>query len=223
MVKATKRSRKFNAKTAGGRGGDVSTKKKGKAKQHGGKSSKQQLQHDNDSNNDNDGGKKKKARQQQQEELEKLKNERDAKDFTNLGTLNIESFFEKAVDGLEDEEEITHDNNKNDDIDEGSDDDDDDEGSIDSYASILGSSSSNDEDEDIEASEKQLRDQLAKLGEDDPEFHKYLKEVRVTRYTMRALVLLMIIYVFFSPYVCFVVVFCLCMYGGYSHQLFLTF
>lgn len=189
MVKATKRSRKFNAKTAGGRG-DVSTKKKGKVKQRGGKppsvsSSKQQKQkqHDNDSNNDNDGGKKK-ARQQ--EELEKLKNERDAKDFTNLGTLDIESFFEKAVDGLE-EEEITHDNNKNDDIDDGSDDDDD-EGSIDSYASILGSSSSDENDEDIEASEKQLRDQLAKLGEDDPEFHKYLKEVRVTRYTMRALV-----------------------------------
>ena len=183
MVKAPKRSRKFNAKTAGGRG-DVSTKKKGKAKQRGGKppsvsSSKQQKQHDND----NDGGKKK-ARQQ--EELEKLKNERDAKDFTNLGTLDIESFFEKAVDGLE-EEEITHDNNKNDDIDEESDDDDD-EGSIDSYASILGSSSSDENDEDIEASEKQLRDQLAKLGEDDPEFHKYLKEVRVTRYTMRGLV-----------------------------------
>ena len=192
MVKATKRSRKFNAKTAGGRG-DVSTKKKGKVKQRGGKppsvsSSKQQKQkqHDNDSNNDNDGGKKK-ARQQ--EELEKLKNERDAKDFTNLGTLDIESFFEKAVDGLEEEEgtTTTHDNNKNDDIDEESDDDDD-EGSIDSYASILGSSSSDENDEDIEASEKQLRDQLAKLGEDDPEFHKYLKEVRVTRYTMRALV-----------------------------------
>ena len=186
MVKATKRSRKFNAKTAGGRG-DVSTKKKGKAKQRGGKppsvsSSKQQKQHDND----NDGGKKK-ARQQ--EELEKLKNERDAKDFTNLGTLDIESFFEKAVDGLEEEEgtTTTHDNNKNDDIDEESDDDDD-EGSIDSYASILGSSSSDENDEDIEASEKQLRDQLAKLGEDDPEFHKYLKEVRVTRYTMRGLV-----------------------------------
>ena len=174
MVKATKRSRKFNAKTAGGRG-DVSTKKKGKVKQRGGKppsvsSPKQQKQHDND----NDGGKKK-ARQQEQ--LEKLKSERDAKDFTNLGTLDIESFFEKAVDGLE-EEEITHDNNnKNDDIDEESDDDDD-EGSIDSYASILGSSS-DENDEDIEASEKQLRDQLAKLGEDDPGFHKYLKEVRV--------------------------------------------
>ena len=195
MVKATKRSRKFNAKTAAGGRGDVSTKKKGKVKQRGGKpsvsSSKQQKQHDNDSNNDNDGGKKKKARQQ--EELEKLKNERDAKDFTNLGTLNIESFFEKAVDGLEDEGATTHDNNKNDDIDEGSDDDD--EGSIDSYTSLLGSS--DEDDEDIEASEKQLRDQLAKLGEDDPEFHKYLKEVRVNALYDESLVLLMIIDVFF--------------------------
>ena len=97
-------------------------------------------------------------------------NERKSNDFLNtdnLGSLDMDSFFEKAV-GMAGEDDGSVDSN--DDNASGSGGPGDDDESIDSYAS-LGS-----EEEDIEASEAQMKRQLEKLSEADPEFHKYLKE-----------------------------------------------
>lgn len=108
-------------------------------------------------------------------DLEKSARERERaeKDFVgteeNLGSLDIESFFEKAVqgglaggdndDGSEDEEENS--GSKTNSSNSDSEDD----------LNSLGS-----EEEDIEASEARLKKQLEELAENDPEFHKYLKE-----------------------------------------------
>lgn len=108
-------------------------------------------------------------------DLEKSARERERaeKDFVgteeNLGSLDIESFFKKAAqgglaggdndDGSEDEEENS--GSKTNSSNSDSEDD----------LNSLGS-----EEEDIEASEARLKKQLEELAENDPEFHKYLKE-----------------------------------------------
>jgi nucleolar complex protein 2 len=196
MVKTTKRSRKFNTKTGGGAAKALEKKgtklaKKGKLtmKRSGGSSG-------------GGGAKKEKggkgsaastsATSSRKEDAEKAEQERHSHDFLNadnLGQLDMDSFFEKAVMGGEDEwsdnsdgeieKEDDYDggaevmgNGIGDDADEKGEDDreDDDESSVDSYAS-LGS-----EEEDIEASEQRLKRQLEQLSSKDPEFHKYLKE-----------------------------------------------
>jgi len=160
MVKATKRARKFNAKV--GTGSDASTKKKSLLS----KKNKKRTKSTSDI--------KAESQAIRDEEIAKSKKIRNDNDFTNvdnLGSLDIDSFFDKVVDGLEckkndrdgeDEDDV---NNK-----DANTQDDDDESSVDSLNSL------NSEESDIEASEQQMKDQLAKLGEYDPEFHKYLKE-----------------------------------------------
>lgn len=158
MVKATKRSRKFNAKTGGaakvlGKKGTSLTKK--------GKTKRKTVKEKADKIDEVTDGKEERER------------ERDSNDFLNtdnLGNLDMESFFQKASAGLANNGD---DAGSDDDDDVGSDDDGSDKGddeSVDSYGS-LGS-----EEEDIQASELRMQQQLDKLSEKDPEFHKYLAE-----------------------------------------------
>ena len=183
MGKTTKRSRKFIAK--GGPTKALAKKgssltKKGKTKRHPKKQA-----------NSADGQRKKGTAADDDDE----DRSDDFTDVAGIGQLDMDSFFEKAVGMME----------KGDDG-ESSDDDEDDEGGDDgadgpsgskppkSASSIKpskGASSEGDKDDDdevdslaslgseesdIEASEARLKEQLAKLSEDDPEFHTYLKE-----------------------------------------------
>jgi len=162
MVKATKRARKFNAKV--GTGSDASTKKKSLLSKKN-KSKRTTTKSTSDIKAESQA-----IRDEEIQKTKKLRNDNDFTNVDNLGSLDIDSFFDKVVDGLEGT------NNNSD----GEEDDinnkttttatQDDESSIDSLNSL------NSEESDIEASEQQMKDQLAKLGEDDPEFHKYLKE-----------------------------------------------
>ena len=147
MVKTTKRARKFIAK-----GGVKALKKDGNKK----KKPKPSL-------NAKEAAKEREDREAQEKEL--AQKERDDKDFVsegNLGSLDIESFFEAAGKQMEDgssdseEDEEVSNNSIDDDIDD---------------LESLGS-----EEEDISASEARLKKQLDTLAEKDPEFHKYLKE-----------------------------------------------
>jgi nucleolar complex protein 2 len=167
MVKATKRSRKFNAK--GGPKGMLSKgatiTKKGKVKRGGSNKSPADKAEANE-----------RIKSVYKEEKEREEKRRSDNDFTNvdsLGELDMEAFFEKAAAGLADGDD--DDGSYDDDDDSvdstekggaGADDDSDD----DSYAS-LGS-----EEEDIEASEARMKKELEKLSKTDPDFHKYLKE-----------------------------------------------
>mmetsp|Transcript_12723 Transcript_12723/g.22899 ORF Transcript_12723/g.22899 Transcript_12723/m.22899 type:complete len:889 (-) Transcript_12723:251-2917(-) len=159
MGKTTKRSRKFIAK-----GGSPKTqldKKKGASLTKKGKTKRVTSKDKNadasgkDGLMDLEGGKE---------------DERNATDFLNtdnLGQLDMDSFFEKAVGLAKDDDE----DDGSEDGDSGSDDDDDDDdGSVDSYTS-LGS-----EEDDVDATEAQMKATLDKMASKDPEFHKYLKE-----------------------------------------------
>lgn len=166
MVKTTKRSRKFNAK-----GGIKALEKKGTSLTKKGKT-KRTTKNNNQDKKDNDARNTKEVDDNE-------KKERAANDFLNednLGSLDMESFFEKAASGLADggdgdDDDDDDDASASDDgSDKGDDNDDDDDGSVDSYGS-LGS-----EEEDIEASEAKMKEQLEKLSKKDPDFHKYLKE-----------------------------------------------
>ena len=194
MVKTTKRSRKFNTKTGGGAAKALEKKgtklaKKGKLtmKRTSGSSGAKKEKGGKGSTPSTTG-----ATSSRKEDAERAEQERASHDFLNtdnLGQLDMDSFFEKAVMGGEDgwnddeddnDEEVNDDNEEenamgdgigdDEDVDDDDRDDDDDESSIDSYAS-LGS-----EEEDIEASEQRLKRQLEQLSSKDPEFHKYLKE-----------------------------------------------
>lgn len=166
MVKTTKRSRKFNAKggTKALEKKGTSLTKKGKTKRPGGKAKNQ------------DGAKTKKEEVDSDvEERERASN--DFLNVDNLGKLDMDSFFEKAVglvDGDDDDSAASDDDSSVQEDDAvakaGTQEDDDDDSSVDSYAS-LGS-----EEEDIAASEARMKRQLDKLSKNDPEFHKYLKE-----------------------------------------------
>ena len=165
MVKTTKRSRKFNAKTGGASSAlqkGVSLTKKGKTKRGGGGKA--------------GGTPADRSKGENNEQLDKAKQERissDVLNMDNLGALDIDSFFEKAVGGLgneSDEEEEDGANIIGATKKTKSTDDDDDESSVDSYTS-LGS-----EEMDVAASEAQMKAQIQKLSSQDPEFHKYLKE-----------------------------------------------
>ena len=163
MVKTTKRSRKFNAKTGGASSAlqkGVSLTKKGKTKRGGG-------------SNKAGGTPADRSKGENNEQLDKAKQERissDVLNMDNLGALDIDSFFEKAVGGLGNESDEEEDGAKIEATKKKSTDDDDDESSVDSYTS-LGS-----EEMDVAASEAQMKAQIQKLSSQDPEFHKYLKE-----------------------------------------------
>lgn len=93
----------------------------------------------------------------------------DSNDFTNekyLGNMDISSFFESIVD--KEEEENKKDESKENEKEEKANDDDDDN-----------PSSSHNEDEeldDIEKEEAEMKEELKKLKDADPDFHDYLQE-----------------------------------------------
>lgn len=114
-----------------------------------------------------------KNNKERDEEKERHERERAENDFTsaeNLGSLDMDSFFEKAVgmkgDFGDEEDESDDDDDEDNDEEENGDrsDSEDDLASLDS------------EEEDLAASEARLKKQLGKLAEKDPEFHKYLRE-----------------------------------------------
>jgi len=184
MGKTTKRSRKFIAK--GGPTKALAKKgssltKKGKTKRHPKKRASSA-----------DGQSKKGAAADDDDE----DRSDDFTDVTGIGQLDMDSFFEKAVGMMEkgDDGEASDDEDGGGEVDgddadgpsgsksaksasskkgsegKSSDGDEDGDDEVDSLAS-LGS-----EESDIEASEARLKEQLAKLSKDDPEFHTYLKE-----------------------------------------------
>jgi len=162
MVKTTKRSRKFVARSGGAAKANLA--KKNKAKRGGNK----------DGGKKGDGSDKGGAGDDhhgREKEKEREEEERRSSDFLaadELGRLDVDSFFEKAAGGLaaaDDEDDSAGEGGEDD-----GDEDDDDDGSVDSYGS-LGS-----EEEDVEASEKAMKAALQKMASDDPDFHDYLKE-----------------------------------------------
>ena len=183
MVKTTKRSRKFNTKTGGAA---KALEKKGTKLAKKGKPS---MKRNSGSGSGEKGSKTAAAASSsssRKEDAERAEKERMSHDFLNtenLGQLDMDSFFEKAVmgggwndddddddDGQDGGAKVGDPEEDSEEDDDGRHQDGDDESSLDSYTS-LGS-----EEEDIEASEKRLKRQLEQLSSKDPEFHKYLKE-----------------------------------------------
>ncbi|KAL7542427.1 hypothetical protein ACHAXR_011768 [Thalassiosira sp. AJA248-18] len=162
MVKTTKRSRKFNAK-----GGTSTLEKKGTSLTKKGKTKRTTTVANNKKHNDN-------KSVDNNEEEKKLRSSNDFLNVDNLGMLDMDSFFEKAVGmGANDDDDedgsaaaAASDQSGSKDKDN----DNDDDSSVDSYTS-LGS-----EEEDIQASEERMKRQLEKLSTKDPEFHKYLED-----------------------------------------------
>ena len=180
MGKTTKRSRKFIAK--GGPTKALAKKgssltKKGKTKRHPKKQA-----------NSADGQRKKGTAAEDDDE----DRSDDFTDVTGIGQLDMDSFFEKAAEMMSSEKGDDGEASEDDEDSEGEDDGEDGPSgsksakSASSEKDLEGASSDGDEEDslaslgseesDIEASEARLKEQLAKLSKDDPEFHTYLKE-----------------------------------------------
>eukprot|EP00804_Cyclotella_cryptica_P006266 CCRYP_010119-RA/>CCRYP_010119-RA protein AED:0.00 eAED:0.00 QI:180/1/1/1/1/1/2/1238/520 len=177
MAKTTKRSKKFIAK--GGAKGMLEKKgitiaKKGKPVMR----SKKKRTDDNNAVG-NVKGNTNGSNKERNDEKERQERERSENDFTsteNLGSLDIDSFFEKAAGmkgdfGGEENDDNDEESNNDDDV---NNDDDEMNGGVSDSEDDLDSLDS--EEEDIAASEARLKKQLGKLSEKDPEFHKYLRE-----------------------------------------------
>jgi nucleolar complex protein 2 len=160
MVKTSKRSRKFEAK-----GGAKGMLEKGTITKKG----KLRKKRRTDTNDDTSAAMDAKNRK-----LEALRNEaevlREQEDFvgkSNLGDLDLESFLqsvnEEGVSGGEESDDDKDDISAHEESDS---DDDDDDISIDQ----------NESSDDEEVNAESMEAGLAKLAENDPEFHKYLKE-----------------------------------------------
>ncbi|GFH48421.1 hypothetical protein CTEN210_04897 [Chaetoceros tenuissimus] len=102
--------------------------------------------------------------QKQREENEKQRREEDFTSESNLGELDMESFLQTVVDG--DEENVDDHASSEEDTPMDGDDSEssDEEVDIDS------------DDEDIEAAEARMKAEMAKLAENDPDFHEYLQQ-----------------------------------------------
>ena len=163
MGKQTKRERKFN--TSGGVKGRLqkgTITKKGKLKGKKPRSNK-------DENDDHQS----KRKANNKEYSEELRQKREDEDFTskkNLGELDMESFFTTFEDEDEEEDVKMDDDDVQEDSGDDSSSDDDEEVASDD------DSESNSDNEDLEAAEQKMLDQLKKLKEKDPEFHRFLEE-----------------------------------------------
>jgi nucleolar complex protein 2 len=174
MVKTTKRSRKFVAKGgvkamldknqtftkkgkvrggAGGkrRGGDVDPEAAAAIKRREGEAAKRQ-----------------------HEARRRRRDEEDMVGEANLADMDIDTFFksvaEGGVDGSDDDESSSNGSGdeqqkQNDDFSRGSDSDDNDDDDSDDDSSL-----------DEEEAERRMKEEMMKLSENDPEFHKYLKD-----------------------------------------------
>lgn len=181
MVKITKRSKKFSitkskavaASSKGGKkpasGGSTAPSSSSSSFKGGGKKSfnktaeSKKKSKDTDSNDDGEG---------RNNHNSSSRRVNDFLDESNLGQMDVESFFEKATANLLGDDTPSYDDNddkeKEDDYNGNYDDDDDSYGSLDDDEGS--------DDEDIAASEARLKKQLDELSTKDPEFHKYLKD-----------------------------------------------
>ena len=177
MVKVTKRSKKFSitkskAVAASSKGGKKpasgtvspgSSSFKGGGKKSSNKTAVSKKKEKNKSNDDDD------------ETKNGGRNSSRVNDFldeSNLGQMDVESFFAKATANLlEDHNSDDTDDEDSDEKGENENENDDDD---DSYGSLDDDEGS--DDEDIAASEARLKKQLDELSSKDPEFHKYLKD-----------------------------------------------
>ena len=164
MAKQTKRARKFIA-SGGVKGrlekGTITSKGsvKRKNKKNGDKN-KEDIAAAKRARTDN-------AAAQYTAEREQKREEGDLASKKNLGDLDMESFFETFG---EDESDVDVDDaDDSDDNIDGDDDDDDDKEETNSQGS-------DSEDEDVEEAERQMKEEMAKLQNKDPEFHQFLKE-----------------------------------------------
>jgi len=163
MVKTSKRARKFIAQ-----GGVKGRLEKGTITKKG------KLKHfqKNKKSEDNDDAKKKSRNE--------LKLEREGEDMTapsNLGDMDIDSFFRSVTekdgekgdvdDDVDDKEEKGKDDKEDAEGDDGSGSDDSDDDDDDSVGSG---------DEDIEDAERRMKEELEKLNKSDPSFHKFLSD-----------------------------------------------
>ena len=99
-------------------------------------------------------------------EREQHREEGDLASKTNMGDLDMESFFETFG---EDESDV--------DVGEKSlDSDDDSDNSFDAHSDGDKPKGSDSEDEDIEEAERRMKEEMAKLQNKDPEFHQFLRE-----------------------------------------------
>ena len=171
MGKTTKRARKFTAK--GGISGMLkkgTVTKKGKIKMRkkdgaGAHSTEEQMEIRREMN-------QLKAHQAKQEHEEKRKKD-DFLGNENIGDLDLESFLENVTEHDDDdddddkEQEEMNMDDYNEDEDDDMQDDSDDGDSDDS--SVM-------DDEDIEAAEIRMKEEMKKLAESDPDFHQYLQD-----------------------------------------------
>jgi nucleolar complex protein 2 len=188
MAKQSKRVRKFNA--SGGVKGRLqkgTITNKGSLKRKG----------SNRKSNDEDTMPSKEANSYSAE----LRQNHEESDFVserNLGDLDMESFFTTFADGVDEGEdmgeqdvEVERDSESDDDgeeeidddeIEDAEDEDEDDQESVEEKPkkqSNVNNSSDDDSEssvEDLEALERQMKEEMGKLQEKDPEFHEFLKE-----------------------------------------------
>jgi nucleolar complex protein 2 len=178
MVKTTKRARKFAAK-----GGPKAMLKKGTITKKG----KLKMRKKDTINNQNINDKKSSMEQIRKEmnQVEKMKQDHEHKrqkeDFCsedNLGDLDLEKFLENVTDDKEqdddfdgDGEELGEDEEMDDDLD-----DDNESNSTSEEGDDDIDSGDDDDDVDIEVAEQRMKDEMKKLAESDPDFHKYLQD-----------------------------------------------
>ena len=176
----SKRSKKFNSS-----GGVKGRLLKGTISKKGSFGRKNPKKNKNGNNANDAAMKLDNASAQYMAEKQQKREEADLLSKKNLGDLDMESFFETFAEGI-DEDNDDDDNQENavdkqmmiDDDDSSSDDDDDDddaskEGKTKSQAK---GDSSDSEEEDIEEAERQMKEEMGKIQDKDPEFHQFLKE-----------------------------------------------
>jgi len=168
MVKTTKRSRKFT-KTGGVQkriknGGTIT--KKGKLRQLNRKKSKAE-EEELEAQNEARAAAKLDKQITELSGQEKKRKDNDFLGDSNLKDLDMDAFLNAAADS-DDKNDSDDDASMQEDLEQDDNSDDD--------SSEASSKGENDDEEDLDAAEERMKHQMQKLQEDDPEFHKFLKE-----------------------------------------------
>ena len=175
MVKTTKRSRKFVAKGGVKAMLDKNQTFTKKGKIRGGAGGKRR---GGDADPEAVAAKKRReaeAAKKQQDARRRKRDEEDMAGEANLADMDIDTFFksvaEGGIDGSDDEEDSGDSENGSveggDQSDDSASDDDDDD---------AGDDSDDDSSLDDEEAERRMKEEMMKLSENDPEFHKYLQD-----------------------------------------------
>jgi len=165
MVKTTKRSRKFDLK-----GGVKSALEKGTITKKGKLRKKKRTTGLSDADKAAMEARNIAAGKMAREATEKKRNDSDFVGEGNLGDLDMDQFLSSVVEDDLDDKVVTDDGDGDEDsVMDGSDDD-----SSDDEDNIMDGVDS--DEEDVEAVEEQMKADMAKLAESDPDFHKYLAD-----------------------------------------------